>query len=287
MRWRVEYSTAEDLHAHLAENAARGAVLLPVPDGSPEELRQFARVELELRAGDWSGCAAGELLQLIPGVGAVIRVFELDALSSLPPQGATPPSGKAPEVRALHEEAATLEGSAGPSGDGLPATDGSDGSDDHERVLGQHYLPKGSTVLSWPVEKLQVEWPTLSVAEKIRVARYGKRPARAIALRSNDKNLHAFVLANAGVSVEEVAHLAGMAGADPAVLLRIAGTPEWLGHTAVVRNLVCHPKMPLPQVVRLLDHLPSDEIRRLTSSGRVRAALKREMIKKLERRGGR
>ena len=69
------------------------------------------------------------------------------------------------------------------------------------------------------------------------------------------------------------------------LLQRIIGSPEWLRHSNVVRALVCNPKLSIPQIVKLLRHLPANEARRLSKTGRVRASVKREIIKRLE--GGR
>jgi hypothetical protein len=137
--------------------------------------------------------------------------------------------------------------------------------------------------LSWPVERLQAEFASLSMADKVRVAKYGKRPARMVVLRLQDKTLHNFVLSNNGVTADEVAALAGMANAEHALLKRICASPEWLRHTGVVRALVCNPRLTLPEVIKLLRHLPTEELRRLTKTGRVRAAVKREIIRWIDR----
>jgi hypothetical protein len=141
----------------------------------------------------------------------------------------------------------------------------------------------GMGPLSWPMEKLQTEFAGLPLGDKIRLAKYGKRHARALVLRLQDKKLHAFLLLNPKITAEEVAVLAAMSSADPALLRRIAASPEWLRHTIVVRSLVCNPKLPIPLVVKLLRHLPPEEMRRLSKTGKVRASVKREMIKRLDR----
>ena len=54
------------------------------------------------------------------------------------------------------------------------------------------------------------------------------------------------------------------------VLERIIANREWLRDHTVVRNLICNPKLPLPKVIKLIDHLPIDALLRLTKTGRVR-----------------
>jgi hypothetical protein len=75
-----------------------------------------------------------------------------------------------------------------------------------------------------------------------------------------------------------------MASLAPALLKRLIANQEWIRHTSIARNLICHPKATLPQVTRLLDKVPQEELRRLTRTGKVRASVKRLIIKKLEQR---
>ena len=162
-----------------------------------------------------------------------------------------------------------------PAGDSKEAT---------KRAVGN---PRGMGPVSWSIERLRSEWGNLNMSDQVRVARYGGRQARVFVLKLGDKLLHSHLVANSRISSGEVAMLAGMASADPKLLDRIASNREWLKNTQVARNLVCNPKMILPKVVKLLDYLPTDELLRLSKTGKVRAPIKREIIRKVERRGGR
>ena len=136
--------------------------------------------------------------------------------------------------------------------------------------------------LSWTIEKVQANWHELPLTDKIRLAKFGKRPVRGMIIRGQDKMMHAFVLTNPKQTPDEIAVMAGMASLDPTLLRRIASTREWLRHSAVARNLVCNPKMTVPEVKKLLNYVPIDELRRLARTGRVRAAVKRMIIRKLD-----
>lgn len=200
-----------------------------------------------------------ELLQVLAGAGIVVRIVDetgIDA-SSLPSSSEKPSQ---PRV-AWDEGPAQTEPKA-----------------DRGRTAG----PAGSSAISWPLEKLQAEWETLSTPERIRVARYGNRGARGVVLRSNDRALHVHLLSNAHITAEEVASLAGNAALDPSALRRIASNTDWLRSAEVTRNLVCNPKMPMPEVERLLRTLSRDELVRLSKSGRARSIVKQAVAKRLK-----
>jgi hypothetical protein len=234
------------------------------------EVAQFQRLTLALQLPDGAVAVEAEVLQVMPGAGLAVRL----------PGAAT---------------ARTLAGGAAARADAVPpsVTDGAaadegpeEGPAEEERpaVTGPA-VPRGMGPASWPIEKLQVEWKNLSMPDRIAVARRGKRAARGLVLKHPDKKLHQFVLQNPELTPQEVAAMVGNPNLDPTMLRRIAGSPEWVRHAAVARALVCHPKMSLPQVTKLLRHLPQAELRRLTRTGRVRASVKRIIIKHVE--GGR
>lgn len=260
---RVVFRAAGDLRAFLAAQAEQGAALLPLRE-IPEGLAQYAAVELQIAVEDQRCALTGAVLQTIEHVGLVVQLDDTAAALALVAQAAVAAAPEPPLVAVLTDSAGAEEPIARQAGRGAA-------------------LPPGMGPLSWPVERLQAEFATLSIAEKVRVAKYGKRPARMVVLRQQDKTLHNFLLSNPGVTAEEVAALAGMANADHGMLRRISTSPEWLRHTAIVRSLVCNPRMTIPEVVKLLRHLPVEEARRLSKTGRVRAAVKREIIRSIDR----
>jgi len=104
-----------------------------------------------------------------------------------------------------------------------------------------------------------------------------------IAARGRDKTLQIHLLSNPNISTEEVAAMAGSAGLDPAALRRIASNREWLRSAEITRNLICNPKLPLPEVERLLRPLSQDELARIYKSGRLRAVVRQAIQKRLTR----
>ncbi len=254
----VTYRSEGDLAAHLDEHDQHGALFLAVQELS-SDIKQFQKLSLALRLPDGGVAVEAEVLQVMPGAGLAVRLPDSTTARTLAGTAAARSDAEAPGV------------TAGPP----PAV---------EAVSGPR-VPRGMGPASWPIEKLQVGWKSLSMPDRIAVARRGKRAARGLVLKHPDKKLHQFVLQNPEITPQEVAAMVGNANLDPTLLQRIAGSPEWMRHTAVARALICHPKMSLPQITKLLRHLPEAELRRLTRTGRVRASVKRIIIKHVD--GGR
>lgn len=234
-----------------------------------------------------------------------VEIAALKALSALDALGAEPgdtppilpdgadadPGGEAPGGAGAHESDRSGDGDGGPD-ETVPPED-SDAFEDlgarmdaeveaGNRAAGGPGVPLGSSPVSWSIEMLQARWDELAVADRVRVARYGSRPARAFVLRSPDKSLHIHLLQNPNLTAEEVAVMAGMASLDPATLKRIATSVEWQKKASVAKALVCNPKLPLPLVPRLLKNVPRDDLSRLSRTGKVTAAVKQAIVKFLD-----
>lgn len=120
---------------------------------------------------------------------------------------------------------------------------------------------------------------SLSVAEKIQAALSGDRELRFALLRDTNKTLHVFVLRNPRIGLDEVQAAAKMPGLSPDALKLIADHREWGLNSAICTSLVRNPKLQLPLALRLLDRIPSTELRALAKGGAreqlVQAARKR------------
>lgn len=255
MRLRLIYDTPHELAAHLSE---QDDVLLLRTDLG-KELPPQTLLELHFFCADKEITINASLLQILDSLGLVVTLEHPQPLyAALEKHLAHYPQPKitAPPKIELYEE---------------------------EKKANGIQFQQGVTALSWGIEKLQAHWQELSTPEKIRVAQHGKRPARALVMRTNDKTLHTFLLKNPKISADEVAILAGMPNLDPNLLRHIANSAEWTRHRNIARALVTNPKLPLPLVKKLLPSIPRDELRRLTKSGKVKAAVKQMMMKIIER----
>lgn len=118
-------------------------------------------------------------------------------------------------------------------------------------------------------------------AAKIQQALHGDKNQRAAILRENNKLLHAYVLRNPQIQLDEIVTIARMATVSVDVLTFIAGRREWAERAEVAAALVRNPKTPVPLAVRMLDHLGQGELRQLAKQTTVREAISRAARKKL------
>lgn len=286
LSFTLRYRTASELARHLQQGGGQregvGQTMLLPWSGEPPAFDQYARLDLCVLLPERRADVAGELLQTIPNMGMVVRLLDPDAIYELVAHAEPSAEDALPEV-SLGEPESDTEFDVDDKTDPMEEMTFEGGQQDPApRAAG---TIAGITALSWPIERLQADWHSLPMPQKIRVARYGKRPARSFILRGPDKSLHTFLLTNSKISADEVARMAGLAQLAPDVLMRIVNSPDWTRHTNITRNLVCHPKLPLTEVRKLLGRLPTEELRRLAKSGRVRASIKRIIVAKLD--GGR
>ncbi|MFH1129811.1 MAG: hypothetical protein V1754_00655 [Pseudomonadota bacterium] len=253
MRVKREYPSISELKKQLKEHDSKGVMLLPETE-IPAGLQQFDTVEFTFCAENQTYQVHAEIIQIIKGMGLVIKVADLENILQLMNND---PNDEQVESTPLSSEPV------------LP---------------GSHSEARAMAFLGWPIEKLRTHWDELNIADRLRLAKQGKRPARGLILRGTDRKLHSHLLLNPKITADEIAVLA-RSSKDPTLLRRIASNKEWLQNTDVVRNLICSPTMPLVDARKLLRYLSSDEMRRLTRTGRVRAALKREIIKYLDQTG--
>jgi len=120
---------------------------------------------------------------------------------------------------------------------------------------------------------VQHQLDAMNVNEKRNAAMHGGRDMRLLLLRDLNKTLHAFVLRNPAITLDEVEAASKMPGLNPDALRTIAQNKDWQRSSNVLRNLVRNPKTPLPDAVALLDKLPIGEVRAIAKSSSVRMAI--------------
>lgn len=128
---------------------------------------------------------------------------------------------------------------------------------------------------------LRLKITRMSLLEKQDLALSGNRLERLALLKDSNKSLHALVLKNRKISSEEVRMLAAFRNANPQALQKIAANPDWVRDGRIVAALVGNPKTPPQVAVRLLDRLPSAELRRLAKATDVPPAISRAARRKL------
>jgi hypothetical protein len=278
-------ASLQDLKSFVGGHGQGGVWMLPQVEGDAQPA-QFARLRLHLIFPDATGALEVEVLQVMPGAGLVVRLLEPDLIDDLL-DGVEPAAAPtAPRLSWIDEAAGQALHTAEPTAtDGAAATSSEQAQPGDEGASAQGSAATAVTgPAAWPIERLLAEWGNLGIPDRILVAKRGQLAARRHVIKQQDRTLHGFVLANPGVTAEEVAAMAGMATLDPELLKRIASKAEWLRHGSVVRNLICNPKVPLDVIERLLGKLPEIELRKLVKTGRVRDAVKRLIIARVSGR---
>lgn len=128
---------------------------------------------------------------------------------------------------------------------------------------------------------LRLRITRMSSLEKQDLALSGNRLERLALLKDSNKTLHTLVLKNRKITSEEVRMLAAFRNANPQALQKIAANTEWARDGRIVTALVGNPKTPQQVAIRLLDRLPTAELRRLARATDVPPAISRAARRKL------
>jgi hypothetical protein len=107
----------------------------------------------------------------------------------------------------------------------------------------------------------------LTVGQKIAQAMSGDREVRLAVFRDHNKTLHAFVLRNPRLQLDEVLFAAKLTTLSPDALKIIAEHPEWGQNLSIAGALVKNPRTPTPVALRLLPRLTPTEIRAIAKGG--------------------
>lgn len=266
LRLNLQYRSAGDFVHHMEQQASAGAVLLPLVEAE-SGIQQFQQLELRISftSDDPGGTLQAEVLQLVPQLGIAVCLEHQADAAVLAGGAEAAEDARPPEV--------TVEQSGESPRDDQPP----------QKEQKPWVSRRKSGPLSLSFDMLQAEWNGLTVPEKARVAKWGDRSARGLVLRKQDRMLHAVLLTNPKLAAGEVAILAGRANLDPELLRRISMSREWTRHMAVKRALICNSKLPIPQVTKLLRAVDLAELRRLSTSGRVRTSVKQAIDKQIAR----
>jgi hypothetical protein len=225
---RVAYaSAAEYLAAHDAE-IAKGGLLVRGATLDRAAALEPCTLVVEI-SGEAAARIPGRIAASVPGVGVAV-VFE-----GMPPDLAS----LAARLRPPGAESAA---DAGVEGEAEAAQGGSRGS---------------------VADRLD----PLTVAQKIAQAMSGDREVRMALLRDVNRSLHACVLRNPRIGLDEVQWAAKLTTLSPDALKLIAEHKEWGANATVCAALVRNPKTPLPLALRLLDRVPIAEVRAIAKGG--------------------
>lgn len=118
-----------------------------------------------------------------------------------------------------------------------------------------------------PAGTVQERMAALTPGQKMSAALSGDREIRIALLRDLNKTIHAYVLRNPRIGLDEVQWAAKMTTISPEALKVIFEHKEWGANPTVVAALVRNPVMPTSIAIRLLPKLSNGELRAIAKGG--------------------
>ena len=313
MRLLARYGSADELATDVRDQLPRGGMV--VRTQVPAGLQLFSPVEVAVECGGKAIVVAGQVLQIFPGIGVAVgldrpardRINTLVDPSAATGLGSEEPldlptaTGTSP-LRTITGGAGrtitgstprTITGSVPPRavGDAVAArtATGSPGASDIE---GATRVARGTVGLGSGAIAVAMDEPPAPARREltagsrptidcIQLALHGDRDQRMEILRGRNRALHAYVLRNPALSVDEIATIARMTTVSPEVLVQIAERREWGHRPEVAASLIRNPTMPVPVAIKLLDHVADHELRNLAKDARTREPIQRAARRKL------
>jgi hypothetical protein len=244
----VTYHRPQDIVRDYDQQLVRGGLLVRVPP--PAGLDLYGEVELRIAALGVELALSAQLVQVFPGVGVAVT-FDPALLAGL--------AAAVEQARAEGErEGAAVEHTAGAG----PAP----------------LAPDGSAIAAATPERSS----GAAATARIQQALHGSRDERAAILRDvTAKSVHAYVLRNPNLQLDEVVAMAKNAGLAPDLLRQISERREWTGRPEIALALVRNPKTLVPIAIRLLDSVTSADLRQIAKDGHTRAPIAQAARKKL------
>lgn len=122
-------------------------------------------------------------------------------------------------------------------------------------------------------ESLVQRFQRLKVSEKIRIAMTGDKESRVLLIRDSNRMVQLAIINNPRITEGEVTSIAYSRNVDEEVLRRIANNREWIKLYQVRSALAKNPKAPLAISIKMVQTLPANELREISRSKSVPAAV--------------
>lgn len=130
--------------------------------------------------------------------------------------------------------------------------------------------PSGGAASSEP---LWTRYETLTKADKIKLARQGNADARRRILRDPDQGLHGFLLANPGLTSNEVVGWFRSGLVPRAMIEQLVKRTELTSNLQVMEALVQDPRTPMPIALKMMPRISLDTCRRIAKQGKLRGQI--------------
>lgn len=160
-------------------------------------------------------------------------------------------------------------------------------------LLGDDVSDFGTALVEEPDEELSEEdrgnlyrrIGTMSVMQKIKLARMGNKEARGLLIRDKNKIVATAAIRSPRVNDSEIAAWAKSRNLCDEVIRVIANNREWTRSYTVKLNLATNPKCPPPTAMKFVNHLQDRDLRFLMKSKDVPSAVSNHARRLLSKKG--
>ncbi|HBZ68234.1 MAG TPA: hypothetical protein DEP35_00125 [Deltaproteobacteria bacterium] len=126
---------------------------------------------------------------------------------------------------------------------------------------------------------------TLSVFQKVKLARMGNKEARGLLIRDRNKIVAAAAIRSPKITENEVESFAKMRALSDEVLRIIASNREWTRNYTVKVNLAMNPKVPASSAVKFLNYLQDRDLLTIMKSKDVPSVISTHARRILTKKG--
>jgi hypothetical protein len=126
---------------------------------------------------------------------------------------------------------------------------------------------------------------SMSVMQKIKLARMGNKEARGLLIRDRNKLVAISAVTSPKNTVQEITKIATARNVSDEVLRLIARNREWTREYQVKLGLAGNPKCPLPEAIKFVNYLQDRDLRQLMRSRDVPRAISTQARRILMKKG--
>ena len=148
---------------------------------------------------------------------------------------------------------------------------------------GDDSAPEGETRGASPIHRIQKMDP----GKRARLALRADRTERQILCRDTTPQVLLNMLSNPRVEAQNVLAIVKSTFANAGLLQRIAKDRRWASNTEILTAIVRNPKTPTPVAIRLLENLPTRELRQMARIGGLRENVRRAAFRVYNKRTSR
>ena len=138
----------------------------------------------------------------------------------------------------------------------------------------EHDQVEGTETLKTKYEPLWAKVGRMSISEKVRMATIGDSAARALLVRDPNRLVSYAAISSPMANEAEAVRIAHSKEVGEDILRYIGNKRDWVRNYEVKRALIYNPKTPLGIALRFLTHLRDSDLKTLSRSRNVPAAVK-------------